>query len=134
MKEKIKNKRKKEKLKKLKKDILRDYYNRLLFIYNSLYDSVPKNQLSQLEENIKKNKEKENNEINLTHLIDKLKERIIEIENKLKIKHSKICRKCGSLNVFWRVKKNYIITICKDCNYHLFLKIKHFNESKKKKY
>jgi hypothetical protein len=50
--------------------------------------------------------------------------RIRELENKLRKKETKICVKCFSLDLKYRVNKNYKISVCKNCGYQLFIKLR----------
>jgi len=66
-----------------------------------------------------------NKELNYKNeIMEGLKERIILLERKLRFKFIKICYKCGSSSLKYRIKKEYIINICLECGYQNFIKIK----------
>ncbi|HIQ50935.1 MAG TPA: hypothetical protein EYH54_03100 [Nautiliaceae bacterium] len=88
---------------KIKKKILFRYYKDLL----ELYKRVIKEEINYKNE-----------------IIKELKEKIILIEKKLRFKFTKICWKCGSSNLKYRIKKDYTINICLDCGYQNFISIK----------
>ena len=88
---------------KIKKKILYRYYKDLLEIYEKI-----KNEETEYKKDI----------------ILELKERIILIEKKLRFKFTKICWKCASPNLKYRIKKGHIINICLDCGYQNFISIK----------
>ena len=82
-------------MKKLKKKILFKYYETLLNEYRK---------------------------IDIEEIKKELAKKIIEVEEKLRLKRTKICRNCGSLELIYRVNKKYSINICKNCGYTFFIK------------
>jgi RNase P subunit RPR2 len=88
---------------KLKNKILFRYYKNLLEIYREIL----------------KKEDKYSKEIK-----EGLKEKIIILEKKLRFKFTKICYNCGSLDLKYRVKKQYAINICLKCGYQNFIKFK----------
>ena len=91
---------KKKKIKKylnVKEKFYKEYYNHLIFFIKQIEEPILKKQIAL---------------------------RIRELENKLRKKESKICLKCFSFDLKYRVSKNYKISICNNCGYQLFIKIK----------
>ena len=79
-----------------KKKFYLGYYNSLLFLFEKEKDKTIK---------------------------EKLFLRISELEKKIKRKRPKICPICFSF-FNYRVNKNFIICVCKNCGYQKFIKVR----------